>query len=51
MVGKALGKYVAAGSTDGSLFIWDNIGTRKPRKLKCAEHRQVPILSCTIFAL
>ena len=34
------GQYVAAGSSDGSLFIWDtNIGGSKPKREKCKEHR------------
>ena len=34
------GQYVAAGSSDGSLFVWDTIGG-KQKKEKCKEHRFV----------
>lgn len=32
------GQYVAVGSSDGSLFVWDTIGGKKKRE-KCKEHR------------
>ena len=32
------GQYVAAGSSDGSLFVWDTISSKSKRE-KCKEHR------------